>query len=51
LLQSPDGVTWSGTATTVPVNSLLARNLNAIAFSGTRSIVVGDDGIILAVDR
>lgn len=51
LLQSPDGVTWSGTAATVPVNSLLARNLNAIAFSGTRSIVVGDDGIILAVDR
>jgi photosystem II stability/assembly factor-like uncharacterized protein len=51
LLQSPDGVTWSGTATTVPVNSLLAGNLNAVAFSGTRSIVVGDYGIILAVDR
>jgi hypothetical protein len=51
LLQSPDGVTWSGTASTVPVNSLLGGNLNAIAFSGTRSIVVGDDGIILAVDR
>jgi hypothetical protein len=51
LLVSPDGVTWSGTAATVPVNSLLAGNLNAIAFSGTRSIVVGDYGIILAVDR
>jgi hypothetical protein len=33
------------------VNSLLASSLNAIAFSGTRSIVVGDNGTILAVDR
>jgi hypothetical protein len=51
LLQSPDGVTWTGTATTVPVNSLLFSTLHAIAFSGTRSIVVGDNGIILAVER
>jgi len=49
--QSTDGVTWTYTAATIPTNKLLGQTLRAIAFSGTRSVVVGDSGIILAVDR
>jgi hypothetical protein len=45
-VQSTDGITW----TSVALPDLLDIDLSAVAFSGQRSVLVGDSGVIVVLD-